>query len=333
MPNDTPSALPTLILPNERTTTRLGFGCAYLSPETAWLVDVAYEAGIRHFDVAPAYGRGLNEGVLGAALAGKDATITTKFGIEPAYGSNVRFALRVRWALRPILLRLPAVHAHMSKRVSQRAVRARFEPEPIRASIERSLAALKRESLDILLLHEVSADELCEGALVAFLEDCRERGLIGAFGIGGTSDRTFGVVERFPDLGHVVQHEWSPDEPNCVWPLADLSIFYRTTSLAPLLRIAFAQNGLDARVWSNALDCDVMEVGALEGGLLRLSLDTHPDTLILFSSRKAEHIHANILAATDQIVGQRAAKLAVLLADEAEVIRSDAKTCVMRRTR
>src|SRR5437764_7899291 len=74
-----------------RTTTRLGFGCASLmgalgKRESLALLEAAYEAGVRHFDVAPLYGFGQAEGCLGEFLAGRrdQVTVTTKYGIPPA---------------------------------------------------------------------------------------------------------------------------------------------------------------------------------------------------------------------------------------------------------
>src|ERR1700744_6008843 len=69
---------------------RLGFGCSGLMAsldrfESARVLRSAAEAGISHFDVAPSYGYGEAEGVLGEFLRGRrDAfTVTSKFGIAP----------------------------------------------------------------------------------------------------------------------------------------------------------------------------------------------------------------------------------------------------------
>ena len=71
-------------------TSAIGFGCAGLFriPDRKTrrvTLDAAYDAGIRHFDVAPMYGLGLAETELAPFLKGRraDITVTTKFGIEP----------------------------------------------------------------------------------------------------------------------------------------------------------------------------------------------------------------------------------------------------------
>ena len=58
-----------IILPTGRPTTRLAFGCAF-PPSVSWrraaiLLDAAFGAGIRHFDVAPCYAEGAAERYLG----------------------------------------------------------------------------------------------------------------------------------------------------------------------------------------------------------------------------------------------------------------------------
>ena len=73
-------------LPNTgKRTSQLGFGCAYLTPDSRRLLDVAHDAGIRHFDVGRSYNRGNAEGVVGRFLAGRsdDLTVTSKYGILP----------------------------------------------------------------------------------------------------------------------------------------------------------------------------------------------------------------------------------------------------------
>ena len=87
-------------------TTQLGFGCSSLlgfsaSENRGRLIDAAYDAGIRHFDVARSYGSGrwkVARKTLGSRRA--DVTITTKFGLPvPRNPALVRRADRSpdRW--------------------------------------------------------------------------------------------------------------------------------------------------------------------------------------------------------------------------------------------
>ena len=74
-----------------RTTTRLGYGCSSLMgalgrKESLGLLEAAFDAGVRHFDVAPLYGFGQAESCVGEFLSRHKAevTVTTKYGIPPA---------------------------------------------------------------------------------------------------------------------------------------------------------------------------------------------------------------------------------------------------------
>lgn len=56
--------------------TRLGFGCAHLPGrvtrrDALAVLETAFEAGIRHFDVALMYGDGQAEGIVGALARGR----------------------------------------------------------------------------------------------------------------------------------------------------------------------------------------------------------------------------------------------------------------------
>src|SRR5689334_980851 len=67
----------------------VGFGCSSLTGTDASnairVLEVAFDAGVRHFDTARYYGYGEAEGILGRFLNSRrsQVTITTKFGIEP----------------------------------------------------------------------------------------------------------------------------------------------------------------------------------------------------------------------------------------------------------
>ena len=83
--------LQTLTLPNGRSTTALGFGCASLLrlPEASdrqRLLDLVVDLGICHFDVARLYGLGQAEAELGGLLRRPSAqlTVATVALVKPA---------------------------------------------------------------------------------------------------------------------------------------------------------------------------------------------------------------------------------------------------------
>jgi len=139
----------------------------------------ALDLGVRHFDVAPMYGNGLDERELGIALRGRrgEVTIATKFGIPfRPYGEWSRtlfLPLRVADRL------LPGYHARQAARD--------YSPAALQASVEASLRRLQTDHVDSLLLHEPPA--AAAGIDLAALADraakLRADGKIGAFGVAG----------------------------------------------------------------------------------------------------------------------------------------------------
>src|SRR5580692_4756161 len=134
----------TILLANTtRKTTRLGFGCGSLMGATnrrdsLKLLQSAYDAGIRHFDVAPMYGYGEAESCLGEFRTGhNDITITTKYGIAPPKrGGMLRAARRV---VGPMLQRVPALKrrvARAANAVAAPAEKSPFTTDAARASLE-----------------------------------------------------------------------------------------------------------------------------------------------------------------------------------------------------
>ena len=97
------------LLGTEIETSVIGLGCASLfrlprAEERRLVLEAAYEAGIRHFDVAPMYGLGMAEPELATFIARRrdECTITTKFGIDPTPLGRMAGQLQrpVRMALR-----------------------------------------------------------------------------------------------------------------------------------------------------------------------------------------------------------------------------------------
>jgi len=155
-----------VILSTGRRTTRLGFGCAFPRSvnknDAARCLDAAYDAGIRHFDVAPSYADGAAEGYLGNFLKKHNGwmTVTTKYGILPP----VMRPLPVRVArpmLGPVLRTLrrdPVVASGsgLSKSASAMNVpsKAAFSAAQAKLSLARSLEELQLDMVDMFLMDE-----------------------------------------------------------------------------------------------------------------------------------------------------------------------------------
>src|SRR5689334_8356983 len=92
----------------------LGFGCASLGSRVSHkagvaAVERALEAGISWFDVAPSYGDGEAEIILGKALRGANVAILTKVGLQASAPSGVKRL--IRGFVRPIVALAPGLRA------------------------------------------------------------------------------------------------------------------------------------------------------------------------------------------------------------------------------
>lgn len=299
-----------------RLTTRLGFGCAYLLPETASLLDAAYDAGIRHFDVARSYGRGLTEGVLGRFLRrrGDSVSVTTKYGIRPP--PNNILAEAARTMLRPVVKRLrrsPGVNRQLTSSIGAMYNKAQFTGPEAQASLQLSLRRLGLERVDMFLMHEASASDLGDPSLLTSLQTLTESGVIGAFGVGGEAARIPELYAARPGFCDVLQYDWT---------VADLtptqsrsfSVLYRTIDGAARgIQSQLSENVSLRRTWSDEIDQDLSAPGCFQGLMLKAAFELRSDALILFSSTRPENIQANVQACEDNKLSKPAIRLAELV--------------------
>lgn len=310
-----------------RTTTRLGFGCAYLLPETAYLLDVAYDAGVRHFDVARGYGRGLTETLVGRFLKRRpDATVTTKYGVLPPAGHPLTAVAREHlgpWIRRLRRARAPETEAGAAATKPAHAfTKGEFSAAAASASLAVSLKALQRDRVDLFLMHEASAEELRDEALLRFLEDRKAAGVIGDFGVGGHSDRLAALWAQRRPFCRVLQHDWTPIEPVTERP-ETFSIVYRVFGDgARDLRDRLTRDVRLRERWSNEVDLDLAEPGAFERLMLRSALILRPNALVLVSSTRPENIRRNVETAEHPALAEPAARFGRLLAAAADPARA-----------
>lgn len=189
-------------------TSRVGFGCGRLNggihaAASSRLVEGVLKLGIRHFDVAPAYGMGLAEDVLGAALANEAVTVVTKVGIARPPHPGVKGVAQA--LLGPVLAHLPAVKARLVSKAVQSASRGQFGLEHVEKSFAESLRRLRRDRVDALLLHEAApADVTAE--LTALLTDWQAKGRTALLGSG-----TGKVASGLTKFGEVAQYRWTSE--------------------------------------------------------------------------------------------------------------------------
>ncbi len=202
----------------------LGFGCAPILGSVDGAVArralaVALDEGITHFDVAPSYGYGQAEAWLGRELAGRrdNVVLATKFGIRATASARLLQPLKplVRWA-KKLRGRRPANTGSPSSGATTLGdrfhARVAMEPANLRASVEKSLRALRTDHLDYLFLHEPREAIVGIDALAAEVERLKTEGKIRAWGLAFMRDRQAmheAVLPRFD----VLQYDLPPDGP------------------------------------------------------------------------------------------------------------------------
>lgn len=303
----------------QRTTSQLGLGCSGLGGsvgerESLRLLEIAYDEGIRHFDVAPSYGHGAAERCLGGFLRGRhsDVTVTTKYGILPPRQRSILDVART--LARPIARQWPALRKRIARTADRMKGHATFSIAEAQASLERSLQQLGVERVDLWLLHEATADDLTDGGLLKFLEDEVRRGRIGTFGIGSNSGRIPEIWVKQRKYCRVLQYEMQPFTAGPA-PYPEAFLIHHRVVQEYFLKISahLAQNKNLATSWSDALDLDLADRQNLVALLLKSALVAYPDRIVLFSSRSPAHIQANIRIAADAGWNERARRFLELV--------------------
>lgn len=184
----------------------LGLGCSHLASlstrvgrtEIARLLDAAWDGGIRFFDTADIYGQGDSERRLSRIAARPGAVICTKAGLKLKLGQT---AIRlVKPVLRPVLAKVKGARA-AAGRARAASEMHDLDPAGISKRLERSLRRLRRDHVNLFLLHSPPRAALEDGALFALLDRIKARGLAGAVGIScQTRGDAAWVLDRYqPD--------------------------------------------------------------------------------------------------------------------------------------
>jgi D-threo-aldose 1-dehydrogenase len=313
-----------------RQTTRLGFGCSSLMGATnrrdsLMLLETAYEAGIRHFDVAPMYGYGHAEACLGEFLERHpgELTVTTKFGIAPPKHSTLLKA--ARRVVGPIVKQLPSVKrklAQAAKAATRPTERPRFTASEAKASLDRSLRALRTSHIDLWLLHEAEAPDLTDDALLNLLESEVQQGTIGSFGVGSTTNSIPALLAERPAYCRTLQYEWSI----LAAPIPTAKPFRihhgaLTNNFRALHKSLSSNQRLCSR-WSEFTNTDLSNAESLANLMLKAALVMNPASIILVSSKNPHHIHTNARIAADSTLEAPARQLYQLIQSEPNLIRN-----------
>ena len=279
-------------------TTAVGVGCAYLTEgftadQDRPIIDAAFEAGARHFDVAPSYGMGTAEAVLGRALAGRRdrVTITTKVGIARPEASRNKLLLRA----------LLAPTRGLRRRVRPIVTAPRqldFSPAYVESMLGDSLRRLRTDYLDAYLLHEVTP-ALMTPELVSLLQAMKAAGKARAIGLATSLASAAAITGAWPGVFDIIQHDWSvldaPLRPSPQFRITHRAIMQGLAPLQGWLRSDPAR----ARRLSEATLQDVTDERVLSALLLGAAVAENAHGIVLVASRSVSRTRANILAGLD----------------------------------
>jgi aryl-alcohol dehydrogenase-like predicted oxidoreductase len=148
--------------------------------ESLSVIAAAANAGINLFDTADIYAQGDSERLLGEVLRSIDARIVTKAGLQFPFAKRVLLPLRgaVKCFLAHSAQARAAVIAARAKPLPRN-----FTPEYLRRAVLGSLGRLRREQVDIFLLHNPSAEDLADGEALDCLRALKQEGLARCVGV------------------------------------------------------------------------------------------------------------------------------------------------------
>ncbi len=283
-------------------TTALGFGCATLfhlprGRDRRAVLDVAYDSGIAHFDLAPIYGLGLSEREIAPFIRGRREaiTLTTKFGIDPS--PLGRLAGRVQRPVRTALARLPKLSGGIksagrgpsSGLVGQLLyTSAGYSLESAHASLHRSLKALGTDYLDILMLHDPTGENVARAPeLAAFLDSQVSKGVLRAWGIASDVIEPAGPVIALARRSQVLQMRddlFFPALGGADGATPGRITFGIMERALPMLTHYFDHSEEASRTWGDRLGIDVHDLVSLPNLLVRHALRRNRTGPVLVSS-------------------------------------------------
>lgn len=203
--------------PLARRVSAIGLGCASLGSRvdgktgTEALVR-AYDAGVSWFDVAPSYGDGHAEVLLGRFLTGRrsQVSVCTKVGVLPCHAP---LASRVaRPVVRSMVGLFPRLRKHVAK-LRPPAQRVELTGSFIESSIAESLKRLQTDHVDVLGLHEPNVADVQRDDVLRALDNVVRKGYARTVSLAGDAQVALAAVALSERIS-IIQIENSPFSPN-----------------------------------------------------------------------------------------------------------------------
>lgn len=280
---------------------KLGFGLSSLAGSGNYnhqekLIRTAIDHGITHFDVAPFYGSGDAETILGKILSNckEDVTITSKYGLIPL-GDNKGGRI-ARNILRPVFRNSKALKRLASgivNHVHEPNNQINFEKGSLIKSVENSIKKLGKP-LDVLLLHEVNCEMAMNEILLNDLHQLQKNGLITYSGVSGVISEIYNPILFNSGKYNVIQVENSLSNPAPINEFLDLGmeVFTHSALRGGLEKLKFLLNKRPGfkDIWDLEIGIDLSHNANLGQLLIEIALFENIKGTVLFSTTKPKRI-------------------------------------------
>lgn len=199
---------------------KLGFGCARLEinnySQSSKLIEQCLKSDITHFDTAPSYG---TEALLGGIIGDtKNVTVASKIGIKRKdHEKSTDSILRkiYKKSIKPFISLPPSVKNKIiniknTQTDYLKIEKRKLHKDEILIELEQSLKNLKRNELDILLIHEPDQFFLDDELEDIFI-NLQKSGYIKEYGLGyGThkSSQSFGKIIQLKYEGNNIDRNF-----------------------------------------------------------------------------------------------------------------------------
>ncbi|MGH6796494.1 MAG: aldo/keto reductase, partial [Methylocella sp.] len=257
---------------------------------------LAFERGVTWYDVAPPFGDGEAEGILGKFLAGRRdrVAICTKFGAPRPVASPAMRLIRP-WA-RAMARTFPQLRGGMAKARVARS-RERLRAEQIESSVVESLRRLRTNYIDVLALHEPGPQDCASEAILRELRRMIEKGYVRRVAIAGAPEAILAGA-RASELYQIAQLQDDPFARTVAGVQGALagkaSLFFVTYSVfAAYERLSHLLVGGGGRLGALASQLGYGPPFMASEMLLDHAFAANPDGVVLASMLTPAHIEMN----------------------------------------
>jgi aryl-alcohol dehydrogenase-like predicted oxidoreductase len=288
----------------------LGFGCSSLGSRISSADGIraaarAYDAGVTWFDVAPAYGGGKAESLLGEFVRTRrsDLHICTKVGLQAQPLSVV--ARTAVPAIRALVAAVPSMRRLIRAGPGSRNQAVELSAAVIASSIAESLKRLRTDYVDVLALHMPSPEAVARDDVLSALRGVLESGRARAVGVAGSAPSARIAAALGTPYSVIQLHDDPLDSP-----LPAVRAAFRGRPQGLVTHSIFGVNGAFARA-RERLARDEERLGRLKalgysGSTERIAADvlldrafaSNPDGVVLASMFGRQHLDANVARAS-----------------------------------